>query len=329
MRVLTKSRFKLGLECPNKLFYTRKDEYPNSKSIDPFLEALAQGGFQVEELARMHYPDGILIEGNDRDYKLLWEQTQELLKEENIVIFEAAFLFDGLFVRTDILVKEGNKVELIEVKSKSFDPTDDFLFVGKRGGMVPAWKPYLFDIAFQKYVMQACFQEWKIKSYMMMADKSKQASIDGLNQLFRISKNGEGRTGIIKKVTSMEEIGDSVLIRKEVTGIVNGIEENKFKYHDNLTFQESIQLFREKYEKNEYVGWPTSYRECKACEFTCSKEELNQGKKSGFRECFFKQHQWADIDFEKPNNFDIYDFRKGAKLYTILSSSRRVSHGQI
>lgn len=31
MRVLTKSRFKLGLECPNKLFYTLKKEYSNKK----------------------------------------------------------------------------------------------------------------------------------------------------------------------------------------------------------------------------------------------------------------------------------------------------------
>lgn len=86
-------------------------------------------------------------------------------------------------------------------------------------------------------------------------------------------------------------------------------------YHDNLTFQDSIKLFREKYEKDEYVGWPTSYSACKTCEFTCSKEELNQGKKSGFRECFIKQHKWVDSDFEKPNNFDIYDFRRGGKLF--------------
>jgi hypothetical protein len=49
MRVLTKSRFKLGLECPNKLLYTRKEEFANNKLSDLFLEALAEGGFQVEE----------------------------------------------------------------------------------------------------------------------------------------------------------------------------------------------------------------------------------------------------------------------------------------
>ena len=105
MRVLSKSRFKLGLECPNKLYYTGKKDYANKKNKNPFLEALAKGGFQVEELARLHFPNGILIEGNPWDYEPSWNQTQELLKEENVIIYEAAFLYDGLFIRTDILVK--------------------------------------------------------------------------------------------------------------------------------------------------------------------------------------------------------------------------------
>ena len=35
-RYLTKSRFKLGMECPTKLFYTKKKEYLDSKMDDSF-----------------------------------------------------------------------------------------------------------------------------------------------------------------------------------------------------------------------------------------------------------------------------------------------------
>jgi len=311
MRVLTKSRFKLGLECPNKLYYTKKKEYADTKETDTFLEALAEGGFQVEELARMHYPSGVLIEGNDWDYQLLWEQTQELLKKENVIIYEAAFLIDGLFIRTDIFVKQGDNIELIEVKAKSFTPNDEYLFIGKRGGMVSDWKPYLFDIAFQKYVIQLCFPQLKIRSYIMMADKSKKATIDGLNQLFRITRKGENRTGILKKVSTIEETGDSVLGRKEVTQIVTDIEANKYKYHDNLTFIESINQFKEVYQKDEYANWKTSFSACKSCEFKSEDDEL----KSGFKECFSKQHNWTEKDFIKPNIFDVYFFTKGNKLF--------------
>ena len=171
-RLLTKSRFKLALECPNKLYYTRKEEYANAKKEDAFLEALAQGGFQVEELARLEYPQGVLIEGNDGDYDWLVSETDKLLQRENVVIFEAAFKHENLFIRTDILVKRGNDVQLIEVKAKSFDPEDEYIFIGKRGGMVSGWKPYLFDVAFQRYVMQKCRPQWKISSCLMMAASS-------------------------------------------------------------------------------------------------------------------------------------------------------------
>ena len=172
-RLLTKSRFKQALECPNKLFYIKKEEYGNSKLEDPFLEALAQGGFQVEEMARLHYPEGILVENNDWNYDLLAAQTIELLQRENVVIFEAAFKFKNLFIRTDILVKRGNEIQLIEVKAKSFDPADEHLLMGKRGGLVSGWKPYLFDVAFQRYVIQKCHPEWKIRSYLMLADNQR------------------------------------------------------------------------------------------------------------------------------------------------------------
>ena len=315
MRLLTKSRFKLGLECPNKLFYTRKKEYANKKQEDSFLQALAQGGFQVEELARMHYPNGVLIEGNDGDYQLLWEQTQKLLEKENVIIYEPAFLVDGLFIRVDTLVKKGNNIELIEVKSKSFTPDDENLFIGKKGGMVSSWKPYLFDIAFQKHVMQLCFPTWNIKSYLMMADKTKKTSIDGLNQLFRISNKEGNRTGITKKVNTLSETGNPVLGRKNITQIIADIESNKFKYHDSLTFQESIDFFKEKYINDSYANWPTSFSACKSCEYKCTEDEEQKGLKSGFKECFTKQHKWSQNDFNKPNIFDVHNFRKGTKLF--------------
>jgi len=50
-RYLTKSRYKIGLECPTKLFYTRKKEYPDKSQEATFLAALADGGFQVGQAA--------------------------------------------------------------------------------------------------------------------------------------------------------------------------------------------------------------------------------------------------------------------------------------
>ena len=60
-RYLTKSRFKIGLECPTKLYYEGNKEYANQNIEDSFLMALAEGGFQVGELAKYYYAGGHMI----------------------------------------------------------------------------------------------------------------------------------------------------------------------------------------------------------------------------------------------------------------------------
>ena len=47
------------MECPAKLYYTGKEEYANQNIDDPFMSALAEGGFQVGALAQAYYPEGI------------------------------------------------------------------------------------------------------------------------------------------------------------------------------------------------------------------------------------------------------------------------------
>ena len=118
MRYLTKSRFRQAIECPTKLYYTKKDKlYANTKEEDTFLKSLAEGGFQVEELARLHYAGGYLIE-DDRNSKSYYtdalSRTEKLLSKENVIIYEAAFCYQKLFIRADILIKTGNKIKLVE-----------------------------------------------------------------------------------------------------------------------------------------------------------------------------------------------------------------------
>lgn len=311
MRVLTKSRFKLGLECPNKLFFTKKEDFANHKNSDSFLQALASGGFQVEELARLHYPNGILVEEKEvYDYQALASKTQELLKRENVVIFEAAFLIDGLFIRTDILVKKGTKIQLIEVKAKSYHPENHNEFVGKKGVIKPSWKPYLFDVAFQKYVIQKCHPHYQITSYLMLADKSKTTSIEGLNQKFRITKKTTERTGIIKKMNQLQNPEtESILSKINVSDLIYRIETGQDKLLPEFSFEQNIFNLRDTYLKNNYYNYPIKCGECKKCEFKTTKEEKEKGLKSGFEYCWSKQVNWTEKEFEKPNLFEVWDYR--------------------
>ena len=166
-RYLTKSRFKLAMECPTKLYYMGKGEYINQDLDDPFLLALAEGGFQVGELAKHYFPGGYNIETLNYDEAL--KETNRLLLKDKVTIYEAAIMYEKFFIRTDILVKDGRNIELIEVKAKSYD---DFY---NKSGIKPEWKPYLMDVAFQNYVVSKAFPNYKVTAYLMLADKELRA----------------------------------------------------------------------------------------------------------------------------------------------------------
>ena len=328
MKVLSKSRFKIGAECPNKLYYTfHKEEFPSTKEEDTFLQALAQGGFQVEELARMHYPGGHLITSPHNDYLGAVAETTELLKQENVVIYEAAFLWNDLFIRTDILVKKGNHLELIEVKAKLFDSTDSYFFVGKKGGIVSSWKPYLFDLAFQKYVLSKSVPSATVIAHLMMADKTKKSSRDGLNQLFRIpsGKNADPRKDILKRVQRLEEVGDSVLTVKNMNSLIEDILEGKYEVLPGYPFKEAVSYLASVYQSGQYPNWPTNYSTCKGCEFRATKEQLASGKKSGFQECMAKQHSWSASQCSEPSIFEIWNFRSKV-VPTLFQENRLLMH---
>jgi len=313
MRYLTKSRFRLGIDCPAKLYYTKKEKlYANTKDLDTFMQALASGGFQVEELARLHYPGGTLIE-DDRSSKNYYSNALDstiraLNKSDDAVIYEAAFSYEKLFIRTDILVKKGNDVQLIEVKSRSFDP-NNLGFFNKNGSIKPGWISTFYDVAFQKHVIEKSHPEWNVSAYLLMADKTKKASVDGLNQMFRKTDKGN-RTGIDVMVKTHKETGDSVLGLLKVDEYLNRIYNGQQRAIESMDFYDMIDTFSEYYSKDEKINWPIGWH-CKKCEFK-TNEETRQ-LISGFDECWKKQKNFTDSDLKKPNIFEIGNFRK-AKL---------------
>lgn len=309
-RYLTKSRFKLALECETKLFYTKKEEiYPNKKIDDPFLESLAEGGFQVGELARQYHPEGYSID--ERGYKIPLKKTEELLKKEKVIIFEPAIKYKNLFIRVDVLKKSGKTMDLIEVKAKSFAGKDSMDFLNKKGFIRSGWRAYIYDVAFQKLVMQKAFPDHKIKAYLMLADKNKTATVDGLNQLFRIQKDADDYTSVIPaEALTYDDLGDEILVKVNIDDIIERIFSGEdFIEKPGMSFEEWVFFLSDKYENDIKIP-PQLSKKCKECEFKCSKEEKSTGLKNGFQECWKKKLNWADTDFEKPSMMDIWYFRR-------------------
>ncbi len=308
-RYLTKSRFKLALDCETKLFYTGKKEYANSMMDDPFLKALADGGFQVGELAKCYYPGGHDIES--LDYKKAEKQTLELLKQNNVIIFEPAIRYKNLFIRIDILVKDGNSFKLIEVKAKSFDTNNEDQFFKKNGkGLLASWKPYLYDVAFQKYVLQNAYPDSVITSSLMLADKNKECPVDGLNQKFRIVRDESNRTGVkISQSLTEEDIAEKILVNINVDDAVNRIYENNDGSAES--FDAMVKRIAKNYESDTRLDSEIGSK-CKGCEFKNKTEDKNL--KSGFEECWSKALDWKAKDFKESNVLEIWNFRKKDKL---------------
>jgi outer membrane protease len=55
---LTKSNFVHALDCPTKFYYHENEEYKSKLEDDEFLQALAEGGLQVGELAKLYFIGG-------------------------------------------------------------------------------------------------------------------------------------------------------------------------------------------------------------------------------------------------------------------------------
>ncbi|MET6989177.1 DUF2779 domain-containing protein [Sediminicola arcticus] len=232
------------------------------------------------------------------------------MAQENVTIFEAAFLIDGLFIRVDILEKKGNNIQLIEVKAKSIKADEHDSFLNKKGQLNNGWTPYLYDVAFQKYVIQKCHPNWHIKAYLMLANKSAISTVDGLNQFFRISKKADLRTGIIKRDgLKLEDLGDPLVTKISVEEEINLIQSTN-PIDENKSFEELLNYFKNHYQDDIKIFTEIG-KQCKTCEF---HTEPTDAEKSGFHECWGEQLKANISSINKPKVYEVSGMRKSDKL---------------
>jgi len=323
-RYLTKSRFKLGLGCETKLFYTKKkDVYADQSLDDSFLQALAEGGFQVGELAKFYFcddPAGQAITIETLDYEEALAETQKRIAAGQGVLAEAAFRYTNLFIRTDIIRIDtaARHLELIEVKAKSFDSADCFFTcdrkTGEATGLQSKWRDYLYDVAFQKYVLKRLYPDYTIEAFLLLADKDSAASIDGLNQFFRINKAGDRVRIDIRPGLNRAMLGDAVLVQVCVDDAIDWIWNNPVptELRQN-SFVDYVNLLSEKYSRDEKICTPLG-KKCSACEFTTTPQQDAEGTlKSFFKECWAEQAGLDAVGLAKPLVVDLWAGNAGGK----------------
>ena len=132
--ILTKSKYCKGLQCPKILWL---DEHHPELGEDTANQSVLDNGTKVGEVARSYFGDYTLVPFESANNQKA-ELTRELMgRAENIA--EACFMADSLFCAVDILHRNGDGWDIVEVKSST-----------------EVSEVYLDDVSFQYYVLKMC-----------------------------------------------------------------------------------------------------------------------------------------------------------------------------
>lgn len=101
------------------------------------------------------------------------------------------------------------------MKAKSFNPNEDQT-TSNKGNVSSGWQPYIADVAFQEMVIKSAFPEFTINSFLMLADKSKSATVNGLNQKFRLVNQNNRTKVVVEADLKREDLGEQLLIKVQV-----------------------------------------------------------------------------------------------------------------
>ena len=300
MVYLSKSDFKLAKTCAKKLVY-KKAGYPTANDTNEYMQVLAEGGYVVGKMACVLYPEGIEISGSTEE---CIEQTNYYLQQDNVVLFEPAFLSYQKLVRVDILIKKGNEFQLIEVKSGS----QDSIAIDNKKYL----RDEIYDVAYQYLVLKECYPDCSIKCYLMMPDKSKKTAIDGLASWFNIEPNIHlnesveneelpaqknpkfNKPKVSFKHESASDVNGYIDLLK-VDGILSSTEITKeveaMQTEIRINADKFIRILNDGIHEEDY----SLSKDCKGCEFNSKGSEVN-----GYSEC------WNELAYTDHHIFDLY-----------------------
>lgn len=192
---LSKSSYCGAFQCPKILWMQNNKPQESVDKSDP--QVLANGTM-VGDFARYYYGKYSLVEYSTDKAKMI-DQTRAFMDagEENIA--EASFIYDNLYCAVDILHKNGDGWDIVEVKS-STDVHDI----------------YVEDVSYQYYVLKKCGINVKKVALLHVNNKYVRHGDLDIKQLFTyvdLTDEAEKRFDVIPD--KIKEIRDYVSISDE------------------------------------------------------------------------------------------------------------------
>ena len=179
---ISKSKYCRGFQCPKILWLERnKPEEAQETASENILE----NGNRVGLLAQQYFGEHSVV-GFSFDKSEMAAETQRLIESGTENICEAAFLVDGLYCAVDILHKNGDGWDIVEVKSST--KLSDI---------------YIEDMAFQFYVLtRSGIKVNRVINMHLNSFYVRQGDLD-LKGLFRLEDCTEAVTGRSEEVEKL------------------------------------------------------------------------------------------------------------------------------
>ena len=284
----TKHLFRAGLQCHTKLYYYAHD-FPQDNRIRPFLEHAGYNKHQLKKLVFAHHPAGISISGHG--YNASFQATKKHAVANKITLFNSVFISDQCVAKIPLLIKDGRSVQLYFIQSKVINPNKHRL-TNQHGQLHKKWKQYIYDAAYQQYIIQQCYPDWNITSNLMLPDKTGKATLDKLNKQIQQLENDLDEFQIIHTI----DIGNYV------TEILNG--KRGTLLPESASFGEMLDSLKNQYFAGKWNPAAVG-KKCKSCEFRISNEQISRGKQSGFNQCWLKSPEAQSFSPDEPHVFEL------------------------
>jgi hypothetical protein len=297
---LTKTDFKVARTCPTRLYY-KKRGYPSRKEEDEYLALLAEGGFMVQKIATLLYPEGREMPFTSNLTEAA-NEAMRVLESNDVTLFEATLISNHKLARIDILQKRGNELHLIEVKATSYDSNEAAVAVAegrpnlfhtrRKQAIVAGWREYLEDVTFQVLVLRELFPDARIRTSLIMPDKSKSTGIDRLYSLFRLrrSTSPESTAGRFR----VGFLGDPEELRRDHFLTVVPVDA-AVEMLAGQVGEAAAESFESMFPELGKRVTPLSVA-CRGCEYRA----IEPGQPDGFREC------WGTLSDVQPHLLDLY-----------------------
>ena len=277
-KYLKKSCFLRFIKCPTSAYFGWQG-YTSKNGDDEFLAFLSEEGQAVGRAAHR-----LFAEGQHVGYKqpeLACAQTRDLLQCENAVLFEGCLIAGQFLARPDVLIRKGDQLYLVEVKSKLGNLADhraSKMLFNCYGDIRAAWKDYVHDLAFQCQVAKRAFPNLEIIPWLLLPEQQSPATKD------EISSQDEPST--TDQIAIQERREQSVL---------KFFNASKAVTHVSASVAQTMDKMRQVRESEERPVSPLRYQ-CRNCEFRLGN---GRNKSDGFHEC------WGALAEPDPHIFDL------------------------